>query len=116
MCWWRSCASGWDWRPACTSFYRFSASRSSRKRPFYAPFMASKRIPILPKTPTNSLSSTFNRTAVTANDHPFQILDKYRIDYVLLSPQRPLTYLLEHTGSWRPIYTAKVATLLEQIG
>ncbi|MGA3316934.1 MAG: hypothetical protein ABSC64_10915 [Candidatus Korobacteraceae bacterium] len=52
---------------------------------------------------------------VTANDHPFQILDKYRIDYVLLSPQRPLTYLLEHSGSWRPIYTDKVATLLERV-
>jgi hypothetical protein len=52
---------------------------------------------------------------VTANDHPFQILDKYKIDYVLLSPQRPLTYLLEHSGSWRPIYTDKVATLLERV-
>jgi hypothetical protein len=52
---------------------------------------------------------------VTANDHSFQILDSYGIDYVLMSPQRPLTYLLEHSGSWRPIYTDKVATLLERV-
>ena len=31
-CWWRSYASGWDWRPACTRFYRFSAPRFLRKR------------------------------------------------------------------------------------
>jgi hypothetical protein len=42
-----------SWRPACTRFYRFSALRSSRKRPFYAPFRPSMRTPISPKTPTN---------------------------------------------------------------
>jgi hypothetical protein len=35
-----SCANGSDWRPACTRFYRFSASRFSKKRPFYALFRA----------------------------------------------------------------------------
>ena len=45
---------------------------------------------------------------------PFEILDKYRIDYVLLEPRRPLTYLLEHSPAWRPIYTDKVAVLLER--
>ena len=53
MCWWRSCANGWGWRPACTRFYRFSASRFSRKRPFYAPFRPSTGTPISPKMPTN---------------------------------------------------------------
>jgi len=43
-----------------------------------------------------------------------EILDKYRIDYVLLQPNRPLTYLLEHSPAWRPIYTDKVAVLLER--
>ena len=52
-CWWRSCANGWDWRPACTRFYRFSASRFSRKRPFYALFRPSTRTRISPKTLTN---------------------------------------------------------------
>jgi hypothetical protein len=45
---------------------------------------------------------------------PFEILDKYRIDYVLLQPKRPLGYLLEHSPAWRPIYTDKVAVLLER--
>jgi hypothetical protein len=45
---------------------------------------------------------------------PFEILDKYRIDYVLLQPKRPLRYLLEHSPAWRPIYTDKVAVLLER--
>ena len=43
-----------------------------------------------------------------------EILDKYRIDYVLLQPNRPLTYLLEHSPAWRPIYTDNVAVLFER--
>ena len=45
---------------------------------------------------------------------PFEILDKYKIDYVLLEPQQPLGYLLEHSPAWRPIYTDKVAVLFER--
>jgi hypothetical protein len=45
---------------------------------------------------------------------PFEILDKYRIDYVLLPSDQPLTYLLEHSPAWRPIYNDKVAVLLER--
>jgi hypothetical protein len=45
---------------------------------------------------------------------PFEILDKYRIDYVLLEPQQPLGYLLEHSPAWRPIYSDKVAVLFER--
>ena len=41
----------------------------------------------------------------------FQILDKYKIDYVLLPPNQPLTYLLEHSPAWHSIYSDKVATL-----
>jgi hypothetical protein len=46
---------------------------------------------------------------------PFEILDKYRIDYVLLEPKQPLDYLLEHSAAWRPIYTDKVAVLFERV-
>jgi hypothetical protein len=52
---------------------------------------------------------------VTANDHSFQILDRYKIEYVLLSPQRPLIYLLENSPAWREIYADKVATLFERV-
>jgi hypothetical protein len=45
---------------------------------------------------------------------PFEILDKYRIDYVLLPSDQPLTYLLEHSSAWHPIYTDKVAVLLQR--
>jgi hypothetical protein len=45
---------------------------------------------------------------------PFEILDKYRIDYVLLPPDQALTYLIEHSPAWRPIYTDKVAVLFER--
>ncbi len=45
---------------------------------------------------------------------PFEILDKYRIDYVLLEPQQPLGYLLQHSPAWRPIYSDKVAVLFER--
>jgi hypothetical protein len=45
---------------------------------------------------------------------PFEVLDKYKIDYVLLEPAKPLTYLLEHSPAWHPIYTDKVAVLFER--
>jgi hypothetical protein len=47
----------------------------------------------------------------TALKHSFEILDKYKIDYVFLQPNEPLVYLLEHSAGWHPIYTDKVAVL-----
>jgi hypothetical protein len=52
--------------------------------------------------------------AATALEHSFEILDKYKIDYVLLQPEQPLDYLLEHSSSWHPIYTDKVSILFER--
>lgn len=45
---------------------------------------------------------------------PFELLDKYKISYVLLEPAAPLAYLLEHSTAWRPAYTDKVAVLFER--
>jgi hypothetical protein len=42
---------------------------------------------------------------------PLEVLDKYRIDYALLEQNRPLTYVLEHSTVWRPIYSDPVAVL-----
>jgi len=42
------------------------------------------------------------------------ILDKYKIDYALLGPKQAVTYLLEHSPGWQPIYTDKVAVLFER--
>jgi hypothetical protein len=44
----------------------------------------------------------------------FEILDKYRIDYALLEPDQPLSYLLQHSPAWQPIYSDKVAVLFER--
>src|SRR5664280_2729102 len=44
----------------------------------------------------------------------FEILDKYRIDYALLEPDQPLSYLLRHSPAWQPIYSDKVAVLFER--
>jgi hypothetical protein len=43
----------------------------------------------------------------TAIKNSFEILDKYKIDYVFLQPKEPMVYLLEHSPAWRPIYTDK---------
>jgi len=51
----------------------------------------------------------------TGVKHPFEILDKYKIDYVFIQPSHPLVYVLEHSPAWRPIYTDKVAVLLERV-
>ena len=45
---------------------------------------------------------------------PFAVLDKYRIDYVLVERTWPLVYLLEHSTAWRSIYSDKVAVLFER--
>jgi hypothetical protein len=50
----------------------------------------------------------------TALKHSFEILDKYKIDYVFLQPNQPLDYLLEHSPAWHPIYSDKVAVLFER--
>lgn len=46
---------------------------------------------------------------------PFEVLDKYKIDYVLLEPKQPLGYLLGQSPAWRPIYTDKAAVLFERV-
>ncbi len=46
---------------------------------------------------------------------PFQVLDKYRIDYVFLERTWPLAYLLEHSPGWRLIYSDKVAVLFQHL-
>lgn len=48
-------------------------------------------------------------------ENSFEILDKYRIDYALLEPSQPLSYLLQHSPAWRPIYSDKVAVLFERM-
>jgi hypothetical protein len=52
---------------------------------------------------------------VKANVHSFQILDRYKIDYVFLQTNEPLIYLLEQSPAWRPIYTDKLASLFERV-
>jgi len=47
-------------------------------------------------------------------EKPFEILDKYQIDYVLVQPRQPLTYVLEHSPAWRVIYSDSIAELLER--
>lgn len=49
-----------------------------------------------------------------SGDDSFEILDKYRIDYVLFQPNQPLTYLLGHSPGWRVIYKDDVAVLIER--
>ena len=50
---------------------------------------------------------------ITALERPLELLDKYQIDYVLFPGNRPLTYLLDHSAEWRPIYEDRVAKLYE---
>ncbi len=51
---------------------------------------------------------------ITAIERPLDLLDKYRIDYVLFPVNRPLTYVLDHSAEWRPIYEDRVAKLYER--
>jgi len=42
-------------------------------------------------------------------DNSLEILDKYKVDYVLVARQIPLAYLLEHSPGWRSIYADDMA-------
>jgi len=48
---------------------------------------------------------------VTLLDDPFGVLDKYRIDYVLVQSDGAITYLLNHSQDWHPLYADNVAVL-----
>jgi hypothetical protein len=50
----------------------------------------------------------------TAITRSFDILDKYKIDYVFLQPKEPLNYLLQRSPEWHLIYADKVAVLFER--
>lgn len=43
------------------------------------------------------------------------ILDKYRIQYVLLSRDAPMVYLLEHEPDWKTMYQDDQAVVLERV-
>ncbi len=55
-----------------------------------------------------------HRSATTI-DAPLEVMEKYKIDYALLQPNRPLTYLLGHSSSWRSIYADDVATIFQRV-
>jgi hypothetical protein len=47
----------------------------------------------------------------TDAENSFEILDKYKIDYVLLPPRGPLAYLLRHSQEWQVLYSDSVSVL-----
>ena len=48
-------------------------------------------------------------------ERPFELLDKYKIDYVLFPLNMPLTYVLDHSAAWRMIYEDHVVKLYQRV-
>jgi hypothetical protein len=48
-------------------------------------------------------------------ERPLELLDQYKIDYVLFPPNRRLTYVLDHSAQWRTIYEDKVVKLYQRV-
>jgi len=46
---------------------------------------------------------------------PFETLEKYKFDYVLLSPKKELRGLLQHSTGWRVVYSDGTAVLFERV-
>lgn len=46
--------------------------------------------------------------------HPFEVLDKQRVDYVLLEANEPLVFVLKQSPAWRVVYSDPIAVLLER--
>ncbi len=57
----------------------------------------------------------YDSLKITSLKESFAILDKYKIEYVLLKPNQPLAYLLYHSSAWRLIYEDKVAKLYQRV-
>ena len=51
---------------------------------------------------------------INAIESPFELLDKYKIDYVLFPVDTRLTYVLDHSAGWHAIYEDKVVKLFER--
>jgi hypothetical protein len=52
---------------------------------------------------------------ITTIENSFELLDKYRIDYVLYTPGSSLSYVLDHSQTWRPLYVDATAKLFERV-
>ena len=52
---------------------------------------------------------------INAIDRPFELLDKYKIDYVLFPVDRHLTYVLDHSKDWQTIYEDRTAKLFKRV-
>jgi hypothetical protein len=52
---------------------------------------------------------------VNGIEKPLELLDKYRIDYVLFPVDKHLCYVLDHSAGWRTIYRDKVAKLYGRV-
>ena len=52
---------------------------------------------------------------IIAIDRSFELLDKYKIEYVLFPVNRPITYVLDHSAGWRRIYEDHVVKLYQRV-
>jgi hypothetical protein len=52
---------------------------------------------------------------INAIERPFELLDKYKIDYVLFPVDTRLRYVLDHSAAWRTIYEDKVVKLYQRV-
>ncbi|MGA2905251.1 MAG: hypothetical protein ABSD98_15590, partial [Candidatus Korobacteraceae bacterium] len=48
-------------------------------------------------------------------EKPFELLDKYKIEYVLFPVDKHLSYVLDHSPGWRTIYEDKVVKLYQRV-
>jgi hypothetical protein len=48
-------------------------------------------------------------------EKPLELLDKYRIDYVLFPIDKPLCHVLDHSAGWHTIYEDKVAKIYGRV-
>lgn len=56
----------------------------------------------------------FDYLRASALQHTFEILDRYKVQYVLVDPAEPMVYMLQHSPGWKTIYSDQVAVLIER--
>jgi len=61
-------------------------------------------------------NGTFDEGFLVAGmKEPFEILNKYGIEYVLFETGTPLSYLLDHSAEWKVIYADSLAKLYQRV-
>lgn len=91
----------------------FSAGPFSGYTEFYAPALKTFADGRLDIFVYNGVIDDYFR--INRIERPLELLDRYCVEYVLIPPGQPLTYVLDRSANWRSLYEDQTAKLYERV-